>query len=1677
MILKLPTLRTVILSSLLGATVQLPAQPHWAYSLGGVGNDHVADIQVDGAGNLYITGEFSGAITFGGQGFQAQGGLDLFVAKLDTDGGLIWFRRGGGYGIDRGLKLALDGAGNLAVVGEFMGTADVLGSSLQSAGGTADMFIAKLEAATGNTIWVKQGGGAAGADRPYAVTFSPNGNVTLAGEFRGTATWDAQQLVSAPDPITLAPSLDIVVAAYSAAGNLLWLQQGAAEYTDRSIELVSDANNDLYLCGQFSDTITFDQVHTNAMYNATFLLKLNAGGDEQWFRRCGGAVFDHVRDMQLGSDGNLLLTGDVQGTMIYLDSVPDMINGQDPYAFYIMKVKTDGELLGWSVSGSDNRISGRSIVERNGTVAVLGQFECSWTDMTTLHGADKFLAVGDQDLFVARFDLASLARIDEQQFGGPQEKLAGQIVAQPNGDPVFTGSFERGLVFPADLDVFATTPPPIDEYAYLYPTANSTCNDPLMGSFTGLVSYGLKDGFIAKGFVEGRTPYDWWNHTDTSCVHEVGDICIAANYNCVDSVIHCGPLQLILTTEHDVTITDPIQHTLTVGPELDILWSNGDTTLTSLVNATGWYAVLVEQPNGCLSWTDSIWVVINSVPAKPLLSDDVIVNTAEPFPAPIILCDPDSALVWVSNPDLTCTYTWMLPFDTVPLPGLSCVVDTAGTYTVVVMSTEGCSRLNQVLVFDFPPVPMPALDANITITYPQDTDLNDSIQVCPYEGRYLIFDVDWSVNGSPYTIPPGLTVLYQFNGEGWTESLDDSTGQYLGSQSIDGWYADVLEVMVVNAPCLDDTLIFTCIDSIHVEIFVALVLDLEVTGTQLVCDGDTALWSISCIGCDSWSVSPSWNTTVTGDSLWVVDDLLYYIDAYVVDTATGCTASQLVFYELFNPGVPELFVDPSDGIICPNATATISTNAGGTDHIWYGPLGPVPNGQPSVIVDTPGEYYMTMINTTGCALASDPILITGYATPFLNVTPDGIICLNDPGDEVTLQVVTTNYTSLVWDAPLSGNALVQVVDQPGTYSCSVTGCGITTNLTVAVVAGVADAQVLTPGPFSLCPGETTVLEGAPGQAIYIWDPGQVYASQVPVSAAGSYTLTVIDGNGCTDTSDPVLVDIIEFAQPAIGVGDTICAGDTALVTASGSGVFTWYADALMQNLLGTGTQLVVTGVQTTSTVFLVQSDSVCPGALALAVIIVVESLPAFEITGPVQACTGSSIQFNVPDDPGLNYTWSTPSGNLSGLAVIVDPVTSADAGAYICTAQNGCALAVDTLLFNVVNALPLSIGPDTSICPGQSVIFIMPGGFNAPLWNGSDQAPQYTASVEGQIELMATDTNGCISSDVAYVDVLQFSIPATASGVDVCSGTTVLLTATGSGLLTWYTDPLSQNALGTGNLLNIGAPQSSLVLYLVQEENGCTAAGITVPVDVTPMPADVSINGPMLVCQGEAFTLTVNAQPTVDAVWTLPSGGNFSGNPYTVFSANLDDGGLYTVTPILGPCVGAPLSWNVDVVVPQPLDLGPDTSFCVGSSVDLLIPVGFTTPIWSTGSMAASITVATAGTYSAEANDGNGCVVSDEVLVEMIDCELILPTVFTPNGDGRNDLLGLNFKGTTKAEMVMYDRFGLLVFKGDLRQQPWDGTNSRTNEPVSEGVYFYVLTLHPYTGELATHQGYVQVLR
>jgi hypothetical protein len=509
-------------ASLLGSLLLLVAsglaQPYWVRNVGSLGNDQVNDVKVDELGDIYITGEFSGTADFAEGTHVAVGGLDAFVAKLSADGAVLWWKQMGGFGLDRGYKLAFGPNNTVAVVGEFMGTADFQGVSLTSESFTPDMFIGLMDRGDGSQQWIRHGGGADGSDRPYGVTVSASGQVTVVGEFRGQAAWDGFVLNSMPDPETSVPSVDIVAVSYDATGTALWVQQGAAEYTDRAIDVVNDPAGNIYMVGQFSDTITFDNTHTNAMYNATFILKLDAAGNEQWFRRCGGASYGHVRDAIWTPDQQLLLTGDLQGTMIFLDTDPDPIASEVPYSYYLLRVDPQGELNGYGLLGSENGVSARGIDLRNDTVTVLGQFNCQFTSLSAHYGGTGlFMAAGLEDMFVCKHRYTDLGFIEARQFGGPGGKIAGQVATLPDGDVLVCGAYTRSISFPTmfeypiEPDVFFG----FQSVGHAY--NNQVCPDQWGSGYGDQDARGLKDGLLARAYVEDSVSYDWWNRSDEAC--------------------------------------------------------------------------------------------------------------------------------------------------------------------------------------------------------------------------------------------------------------------------------------------------------------------------------------------------------------------------------------------------------------------------------------------------------------------------------------------------------------------------------------------------------------------------------------------------------------------------------------------------------------------------------------------------------------------------------------------------------------------------------------------------------------------------------------------------------------------------------------------------------------------------------------------------------------------------------------------------------------------------------------------------------------------------------------------------------------------------------------------------------------------------------------------------------
>ena len=144
----------------------------WAVHYGGVGDEHDPRIAVDAAGDIYIAGSFANQVAFGAVNLVSKGGQDIFVAKLrGSDGSVAWAQSIGSTGDDGILDLAADAAGHVVVAGAVGGAID----SGTSAGGV-DALVASFDASNGNAGWRKVFS-TAKDDRSFAVTFGRNGDV------------------------------------------------------------------------------------------------------------------------------------------------------------------------------------------------------------------------------------------------------------------------------------------------------------------------------------------------------------------------------------------------------------------------------------------------------------------------------------------------------------------------------------------------------------------------------------------------------------------------------------------------------------------------------------------------------------------------------------------------------------------------------------------------------------------------------------------------------------------------------------------------------------------------------------------------------------------------------------------------------------------------------------------------------------------------------------------------------------------------------------------------------------------------------------------------------------------------------------------------------------------------------------------------------------------------------------------------------------------------------------------------------------------------------------------------------------------------------------------------------------------------------------------------------------
>ncbi len=282
----------------------------WAKKAGNTGSEIANAISADSSGNVYITGYFgSPTVTFGSTTLTSVGGTDCFVVKYDSNGNVLWAKSAGGTSGDIGNTIFADNGGNIFVTGYYYSPSISIGSNSLANNGTntADIFFVKYDGA-GNVIWAK-GYGGTDQDFPYGAVSNATGNIYMAGTYKNVS------ITFGSTTLSNSGSNDLFVVKYDMNGNVLWAKKAGAANDDEVTGIATDANDNAYITGYFeSPAILFGSFNlTNVTNNGTqydiFFTQYDPNGNVPWAKSIGGISSDYGYSLTVDPSNNLVVTG------------------------------------------------------------------------------------------------------------------------------------------------------------------------------------------------------------------------------------------------------------------------------------------------------------------------------------------------------------------------------------------------------------------------------------------------------------------------------------------------------------------------------------------------------------------------------------------------------------------------------------------------------------------------------------------------------------------------------------------------------------------------------------------------------------------------------------------------------------------------------------------------------------------------------------------------------------------------------------------------------------------------------------------------------------------------------------------------------------------------------------------------------------------------------------------------------------------------------------------------------------------------------------------------------------------------------------------------------------------------------------------------------------------------
>ena len=275
----------------------------WAKKAGGSDWDEAKGVSTDASGNVFVTGQYkSSSIVFGTTTLTNSGLVDVFTAKYDVSGNVLWAKKGVGSFNDYSYSISADAGGNAFITGTFAGSNIVFGTdTLHYNTGSPSLFTVKYDP-SGNVLWAKSpiGGGAANS-----IAADGSGNAVVTGWF-GT-----DSIVFGSTTITRVGGADIFIAKYDAGGNELWAKGGGGTGDDYGGAITTDATGNIIATGNFtSSPITFGSTTlTNAGSTDIFVVKYDGSGNLVWAKGAGGTGAEGGVSVCTDAGGDAYVTG------------------------------------------------------------------------------------------------------------------------------------------------------------------------------------------------------------------------------------------------------------------------------------------------------------------------------------------------------------------------------------------------------------------------------------------------------------------------------------------------------------------------------------------------------------------------------------------------------------------------------------------------------------------------------------------------------------------------------------------------------------------------------------------------------------------------------------------------------------------------------------------------------------------------------------------------------------------------------------------------------------------------------------------------------------------------------------------------------------------------------------------------------------------------------------------------------------------------------------------------------------------------------------------------------------------------------------------------------------------------------------------------------------------------